>query len=102
VAAVELFVVYQLRRNISERHKLGLVAWLASMFAAYRIALVILRVPRPCGCLGNAFSWITTDPLIMQRISTSLFWFLLIGSYFLLLRTTWIRHSANESATIID
>src|ERR1041385_7176397 len=58
-----------------------LVAWLATVFLAYRIGLWWIGYHRPCGCLGNLAGMLHISSAAADISMKILLAFLLIGSY---------------------
>lgn len=58
-----------------------MVAWIASVFLAYRMGLRVVDWQRPCGCLGNLTDVLGMSPQAAEWLSVGLLGFLLIGSY---------------------
>lgn len=59
----------------------GLVAWLATNFAFYRLGLVMDDWHRPCPCLGNLTDAIHLAPEIADTAMKIVLAYLLLGSY---------------------
>lgn len=59
----------------------GLVAWLASSFLAYRIGLVLVGWRKPCHCLGNLMDALHIPPQVADMAMKIILAYLLIGSY---------------------
>lgn len=59
----------------------GLVAWLATNFLAYRIGLVAVGYHRPCSCMGNLSDALHIPPQIADAVMKIILAYLLIGSY---------------------
>lgn len=64
---------------------LGLVAWLATNFTAYRLGLWWMDWHRPCSCLGSLTDALHISPQVADNIMKVVLAYLLIGSYGLLL-----------------
>jgi hypothetical protein len=74
VAGVCLFTR---RRNLS----LGLTAWMATNFLAYRAGLWFLGWQRPCSCLGNLTDALHIPPHAADVTMKIILLYLLAGSY---------------------
>jgi len=68
------------------RLSLAVVAWLASLFAVYRLLLWMNGFHGYCDCLGNISEILGLNPTEAVWISRSILIYLLVGSYALLLR----------------
>jgi hypothetical protein len=68
----------------------GLLAWLATTFAAYRLALLWLN-QKPCRCLGSLTDALHISPTIADNVMKSVLAYLLIGSYGILFHQWWKR-----------
>lgn len=89
VGAIEIFVAILCFSSRRVEMQTGWVAWLATNFVFYHIALVLIRYHRSCPCLGNLTDAIQISPydavIIMRGVSAYLF----IGSYGILF---WLWH----------
>ena len=65
------------RQNLS----LGLTAWLATCFLAYRGGLWYLGWQRPCSCLGNLTDTLHISPHVADVAMKIVLAYLLVGSY---------------------
>jgi hypothetical protein len=76
-------VVIALACFFSKRQQLliGLVAWLATNFAVYRLGFLLMGWHRPCSCLGNLTDAIHISPQIADNVMKGVLAYLLIGSY---------------------
>ena len=70
---------------------LGMVAWVATMIALYRVNLWWLDWRMPCGCLGTFTDILHLSPGQADTIMRAILGYLLLGSYALLLRWWWER-----------
>ncbi len=66
------------------------LVWLTSSFVIYRIALKWVGWKKPCSCLGNLTDALYISPQTADNIMKVVLTYLLIGSYFLLIRQ-WRR-----------
>jgi len=81
VGGIELAVaVYSLvgRKPVVQ---LCLIAWLATNFLIYRLALLALGWQKPCGCLGNLTDAIHVPPGTADLILKAGLLYMLVGSY---------------------
>jgi hypothetical protein len=69
--------------------QLGLIAWLGTIFAIYRIGLWSIGVPA-CPCLGNFPDAIHLSKTVANAITFGILVYLLLGSYGGLL-SRWLR-----------
>ena len=59
----------------------GLVAWLATSFVIYRLALYWSAYPKPCHCLGNLTDALQLSPQLVDAVMKIILAYLLAGSY---------------------
>lgn len=85
VGVVELVIASVCLFGKSQMLKLGLVAWLATNFVAYRLGLWWMGWKKPCSCLGNLTDALHLSPQAADNIMKVILAYLLIGSYGLLL-----------------
>ena len=64
---------------------LKLVAWLATTFVAYRLALAWVGWTRPCSCLGNLTDALHVPPKAADWVAQIFLVYLFLGSMILLL-----------------
>jgi hypothetical protein len=70
--------------------KIFVVAWLATNFMLYRLGLILVGYHKPCSCLGTLTSTLHISPDTANKIMEVILFFLLIGSYYILI---WLwRH----------
>ena len=62
----------------------GLVAWLATCFASYRIGLYLIGYHKPCSCLGNLTDALHIPPQTANTTMEIILAYLLLGSYAIL------------------
>jgi hypothetical protein len=95
VGTLELVVagicLFSKRQNLS----LGLTAWLATSFLAYRIGLWYVGWQRPCSCLGNLADALHIPPNVADGALKIILLYLLIGSYGNLFRVWKPRAQVN-------
>jgi uncharacterized membrane protein len=96
--AVALFCLIKRQKSLL---KLGLIAWLASSFAVYRIALLFMHNPKPCPCLGSLAGALHLSNDMAANLMKVILGYLLIGSYGLLLWHYGSRRTQVEPAQII-
>jgi len=82
---LELVTVIALLRIRQQKLKLLLVAWLAALFGTYRFGLWWAEVTEPCLCFGNILDWLHLDRSTSNALTTVLFYYILLGSFFFLL-----------------
>jgi hypothetical protein len=61
------------------------VAWLATVFLAYRLGLWWIGWHRPCSCMGNLTDALHISPQLADNIMKGVLAYLLIGSYGILI-----------------
>ncbi|HEX5398267.1 MAG TPA: hypothetical protein VFY06_04390 [Verrucomicrobiae bacterium] len=61
--------------------RLGLVAWLATMFVIYRFSLNWIGYVRPCPCLGSLTAAIHLSPQVADTVLKGVLAYLLLGGY---------------------
>lgn len=59
----------------------GLIAWIATGFAVYRMGLVLIDYQKPCPCLGNLTDALHIPPHAADTILKCIVAYLLVGSY---------------------
>ena len=85
VGSIEIVVAFTclITKNITMR--LALLAWLASLFAFYRIGVWMTGYNRPCSCLGNLTDALHIRPEIASTAMMFVLLYLIGGSYGFLL-----------------
>jgi hypothetical protein len=73
----------------------GLVAWLATSFLAYRICLVLVGYHRPCNCMGGLTDALHIPPQVADAVMKSILAYLLAGSYATLI---WLWRKNRKAA----
>jgi hypothetical protein len=63
----------------------GLIAWLGTCFAIYRIALWLTEGPAPCPCLGNLTDKLNISPETANAVTITALIYFVTGSYALLI-----------------
>jgi hypothetical protein len=63
------------------RLSLGLVTWMATSFAAYRMGLSYTGWHRPCSCMGNLTDALHIPPKVADGSMKFILAYLMIGSY---------------------
>lgn len=81
VGGIELLVVSICIFAKQPAFKLASLAWLATMFLAYRFGLWWIDWHRPCKCLGNLTDALHISPQIAGTAMKCILVYLLIGSY---------------------
>jgi hypothetical protein len=81
VGVVELAVAGMCLWRSQRRLATRLVAWLATIFLAYRFDLHLTGWRRPCPCLGNLTDVIHISPELADNIMRGVLFYLLVGSY---------------------
>lgn len=66
--------------------KLGLIAWMATNFLAYRVGLWSIGWHHPCACMGTLAGAIQLSDLAADRIMRAVLVYMLTGSYLLILK----------------
>ncbi len=90
VATVEISIALICFFNKKQTMVLALVAWLSTTFLFYRIGMWWMNWKSPCGCLGNLTDALHISPQTADGIMKAVLAYLLIGSYFLLIRQ-WLQ-----------
>lgn len=75
-----------------------LVAWLATGFLAYRAGLALLGWQSPCHCLGNLTDALHIPPRIADNGLKIILGYLLLGSYFFLVRAWQLKQKRQPAA----
>jgi len=81
VGTIELIVALICLFNKSIWLRAGLVAWLATNFLLYRLAVFLVGYRKPCSCLGNLTDALHIKPQIFDTAMKIILAYLLIGSY---------------------
>jgi hypothetical protein len=81
VGSLELLVAFFCLWGKRLALPIGLVAWLATNFLAYRIALVTVDWHKPCSCLGNLTDALHISPQTADTAMKIILAYLLMGSY---------------------
>jgi hypothetical protein len=84
VGVLELVIALICLFGNQPRLQAGLVAWLATSFAIYRLALYLAAYPKPCHCLGNLTDALHLSPELADTVMKVILAYLLIGSYAIL------------------
>lgn len=85
VALEMLVVACMLFWGVGNVRALIAVAWLATVFGAYRLLGWALRTHAPCDCLGSITHVLGLEPATAEFVARVLFGYLLVGSYAFLL-----------------
>ena len=86
-------------RRGDSRIKLGLIAWMATNFLVYRIALWFIGWHHPCACMGSLAGALHLSDRAADNIMKGILAFLLIGSYLLLYLDWRARRAAGPPAS---
>jgi hypothetical protein len=98
VGAVELVTaLFCLSTLASTRLKLGLVAWLSTIFLVYRFGLWFVRWHHPCGCMGSLAAILHLSDKAADNIMKGLLAYMLIGSYAILF---WLWKQGREVGSL--
>lgn len=81
VGALELLIAWQCLFRQERLFSIGLVAWLSTTFAVYRLGLWYLGWQEGCQCLGQLTDALHLSAHASDGITKALLAFLLIGSY---------------------
>lgn len=81
VGALELAIASVCLFSKSQTSQIILVAWLATSFLTYRLALLWIGWHRPCPCLGNLTDALHIPPQTADTAMKVILAYLLIGSY---------------------
>jgi hypothetical protein len=81
VGGLELVVALICLFSNRARLQAGLVAWLATSFVIYRLALNLSGYHSPCHCLGNLTDALHISPQAADTAMKIVLAYLLIGSY---------------------
>jgi hypothetical protein len=85
LAAVEIALAYVCLFTRRDNLKLGLIAWLTTNFAIYRVGLWSIGI-HACPCLGNFPDALHLSKTAANAITISILIYLLAGSYILIFR----------------
>jgi hypothetical protein len=83
-AVIEVAVVIYLLSGTLQVNKLGVVAWLSTLFLTYRFMLFVMKIPLPCSCLGNAADWLPVKLSTIELTMKGVLGYMLVGSLGLL------------------
>jgi hypothetical protein len=85
--AIGAFLLFANDRPIWAR--LGIIAWLSTVFGAYRLSLSLMGYSGSCGCLGNVLNH-TASKLKTERVLVTTVLLLLIVFSYVLLLIYWL------------
>ncbi|HKW30921.1 MAG TPA: hypothetical protein VJT54_16430 [Verrucomicrobiae bacterium] len=85
-------VCFLVKSNIM---RVGLVAWLATVFLMYRIGMPFVGYQQPCPCLGSLTGEIHISSQTANTVAKVILSYLLVGSYVALLGI-WRRHKVKS------
>ncbi len=87
-----------LHPSVSPLLQVGLVAWLAANFLAYRIGLWCVGWHHPCSCMGSLAGALHLSDTAADNIMKGVLAYLLVGSYAILFREwRWWRAAKTNS-----
>jgi hypothetical protein len=89
VASLELGVSLFCILSKSILQRIAMVAWIATMFLAYRMGMILVGYNRPCPCLGNLTDSLHLSPQTATLATTTILIYLTIGSYLGLVLIGW-------------
>jgi len=99
-ALVEVAVIAViLRLWTSPLAAIGMVAWIALLFLAYRLGLNAIGYQGPCGCAGDAFTGMGVPPAVVDTVTGVVLGYLLVGSLGVLLGAQLRVSSSPEHAS---
>jgi hypothetical protein len=81
---LEVLVVGLVVREHDTTRKAAMVAWISSVFLAYRAGLWSIGYQGSCSCLGNVTDTLGISPGAADLMSGAMLAYLLIGSYWIL------------------
>jgi len=87
--SVELMVVGVCCLSKENRLKILLLSLLATAFGIYRLGFILIDYNKPCSCLGYLTASLHISQEASDLIMEVIFFYLLIGSYTILLWTWW-------------
>jgi hypothetical protein len=73
----------------------GAVAWLATNFLIYRIALHLIGYRRPCSCMGNLTDALHLSPQKADTCMKIVLAYMLAGGYATLFRSWWLSRKTS-------
>jgi len=76
-----------------------LLAWLATSFLFYRLALIWIDYHRPCRCLGNLADDLHVSPQTADAAMKIILGYLLVGSYAALI-WCWLQKRKRETIKV--
>jgi hypothetical protein len=95
-AAVELGVVAFIWNHRSEFFRIGLLAWISTLFLAYRAGLWAIGYQGACKCLGHLSEAIGLTPASTDLLMKGVLFYLLAGSYFYFSKFLWEMSGAQS------
>jgi hypothetical protein len=84
-----------LSRGVPRRWAVASVAWLATVFLAYRAIISISEFPEYCDCLGSLGDALYLSPKAANWIASGILIYLLVGSYGLLIKAGVVAMLSN-------
>ena len=85
VGVIEIFISCVCFSNINKLIKLVAIALLSTCFVIYRVGLAVVHYQKPCSCLGGITDLLHIPQSIADLFMKFVLFFLLTGSYFLIL-----------------
>jgi len=76
------------------------VAWLATLFAIYRLGLLWIHYAGPCPCLGSLTEGLPLPQWAADRLMRFALLYLLLGSYSIVLWTAIQKHQRKRGSTL--
>lgn len=93
----ELFIAAYCILSKKTINSLLVIAWLSTVFLAYRLSLFWIGWKLPCPCLGNLVPTLHISPFLADMIMKIIMAYMLIGSYIHLSLIRWLRKSSRTS-----
>jgi hypothetical protein len=94
VGMIELIIALVCLLGRRLQLQVRLLAWLATSFLFYRLALIWIDYHRPCSCLGNLTDALHVSPKTADVAMKFMLGYLLIGSYTGLIWCWWQKRKA--------
>jgi hypothetical protein len=82
---LEVMVIGLIVREREIVRKAAFIAWIGTVFLAYRVGLWSIGYKGSCGCLGNVTDTLGITPATADLVSGAMLAYLLIGSYAILI-----------------
>jgi hypothetical protein len=81
---LEVLVIVLVVREREIVRKTGFIAWISTVFIAYRVGLWSIGYKGSCGCLGSVTNSLGIAPSTADLVSGAMLAYMLIGSYAIL------------------